>query len=61
MSKRRLVSLTTIRRFLSAQHGTTAIEYAIIASGISIAIITGVTTLGSAVKADLYDKLSALF
>ena len=60
MSMRCLVSLTTIRRFLRAQDGATAIEYALIASGISIAIAGAVTTIGSTVKNDLYAKLSAL-
>lgn len=57
----RIVSPTTIRRFLRAQEGATAIEYALIASGISIAIAATVTTLGSAVKTNLYDKLATLF
>ncbi len=60
MPMRRLVCRAAIRRFLRAQGGATAIEYAIIASGISIAIVTGVTTLGAVVKTNLYDKLAAL-
>lgn len=58
---RRLMSMPIIRRFLSAQEGATAIEYAMIASGISIAIVVSVTTLGTQVKTALYDKLAALF
>jgi pilus assembly protein Flp/PilA len=38
-----------VRRFLPAQEGTTAIEYALIASGIAGAIIATVTTLGGTV------------
>jgi pilus assembly protein Flp/PilA len=60
MSMRRLASLVAIRRFLRAQDGATAIEYALIAAGISIAIAGAVTTIGSTVKTDLYGKLAAL-
>lgn len=58
---RRLTSMPIIRRFLSRQDGATAIEYAMIAAGISIAIVGSVTTLGTQVKTALYDKLAALF
>lgn len=61
MMMRRLVENAPIRRFLRAQEGATAIEYAIIASGVSVAIAATITTLGSAVKTNLYDKLAALF
>lgn len=61
MPMRRLVANNLFRRFLPAQEGATAIEYALIASGISVAIAVTVTTLGSAVKTNLYDKLAALF
>jgi len=57
----RLMSKTNVRRFLSNEEGTTAIEYALIATGISVAIVGVVTTLGSQVKTTLYDKLAALF
>jgi len=46
---RRLVP-TTVRRFLPAQESATAIEYALIASGIAGAIVAGVTTLGGNVN-----------
>ncbi|MCK9907670.1 Flp family type IVb pilin [Microbacteriaceae bacterium K1510] len=55
------MSKTNVRRFLSNEEGSTAIEYALIASGISIAVVGAVTTLGSQVKTTLYDKLAALF
>ena len=48
-----------VRRFLRAQEGATAIEYAMIAAGISIAIVATVTTLGSAIKKNFYDKLGS--
>ena len=53
--------LPMLRSFLPAQQGTTAIEYALIASCISIAIVGAVTSLGSQVKTVFYDKLAALF
>jgi pilus assembly protein Flp/PilA len=37
----------TVLRFWANQSGATAIEYALIASGISLAIITAVNGLGS--------------
>jgi pilus assembly protein Flp/PilA len=39
-----------IGRFLGDEGGTSAIEYAIIASGVSIVIVGTVATLGTAVK-----------
>ena len=47
---RRLIS-RTVRRFLPAQEGATAIEYALIASGIAGAIVAVLTTLGGNVNA----------
>lgn len=60
MKIHRLVANIPLRRFLRAQEGATAIEYAMIASGISIAIAATVTSLGSAIKTTFYDKLSSL-
>lgn len=40
-----------LARFFFDESGATAIEYALIAAGISILIITGVTGVGSAVSA----------
>ncbi|MGH7880594.1 MAG: Flp family type IVb pilin [Candidatus Binataceae bacterium] len=50
-----------IRRFLAAHAGATSIEYALIAAGVSITIITIVTTLGSQLQSTFYDKLSSMF
>lgn len=50
-----------IRRLLGAPEGATAIEYALIASGVSIAILVGVSTLGSTIMTIFYDKLILLF
>ncbi len=41
---------TALGRFLRDDRGSTAIEYAIIASGVSIAIIGAVLTLGATIK-----------
>lgn len=46
-----------VRRFLRDESGATAIEYAMIASGIAVAIATTVVTLGSSVKG-LYVSVS---
>ena len=41
---------TTLRRFVRDKRGATAIEYAMIASGVSIVIAGTIVTLGSNVK-----------
>jgi pilus assembly protein Flp/PilA len=43
---RRFKLTAEVRRLRNLQDGATAIEYALIAAGISIAIVVGVTTLG---------------
>lgn len=58
---RRFVPSAQFARFGLAQGGSTAIEYALIASGISIAILGATTTLGSEIMTVFYDKLSNLF
>lgn len=45
------------RRFRADESGATAIEYGLIAAGISIAIITTVYNLGTQVKEALWDKV----
>jgi len=53
-----LVSLARLaRRFHADERGATAIEYALIAAGISVAIVTTVTNLGSTIKTALWDKI----
>lgn len=47
---RRFINSPRARRFPAAQEGTTAIEYAIIASGIAGVLIAAVTTLGGSVS-----------
>jgi pilus assembly protein Flp/PilA len=46
-----------VRRFRADQSGATAIEYGLIAAGISVAIITTVFNLGTAIKTNLWDKV----
>ena len=41
---------TLVRRFAKDQSGATAIEYGLIAAGISVAIITAVNALGTQLK-----------
>jgi pilus assembly protein Flp/PilA len=43
-------ALVAIKRFLRDESGTNAIEYGLIAAGISVAIITVVNTLGAQLK-----------
>jgi len=49
-----------VSRFRADDNGATAIEYAMLAAGISIAIIGVVSGLGSSLKTTFYDKLAAL-
>jgi pilus assembly protein Flp/PilA len=49
-----------VRRFRADQSGATAIEYGLIAAGIGMAIITVVFNLGTAIKANLWDKVGGI-
>jgi pilus assembly protein Flp/PilA len=40
-----------IRRFMRCRQGVTAIEYALLGSGIALAIITGVSAAGASLNA----------
>ena len=46
-------------RFMHDESGATAIEYAMIASGVAVAIASTVVTLGSSVKNNLYGNVAA--
>jgi len=50
-----------VRRFLADTRGATAIEYALVASGIGVAVAGAVWKLGDSVKTTLWDGLVALF
>lgn len=52
------ISIDLIRGFMRDERGTTAIEYALIASIISIAIATVAVTLGETVRDDLFGKVA---
>ncbi len=51
---------TLIRRFLQDDKGATAIEYGLIAAGISVAIILAVQTLGTNLNTTFSSVSSAL-
>lgn len=44
-----------LARFVKDESGATAIEYALIAAGIGIAILAGVNALGTAINAKFQD------
>jgi pilus assembly protein Flp/PilA len=48
-------------RFLADKRGATAIEYAMIAAGVGVAISGTVWGLGSALKTNWYDKMAGMF
>jgi pilus assembly protein Flp/PilA len=52
--------MTKFRPFLSNDSGATAIEYALIASLIAIAIIGGLTALGTRLSAEFSEVSAAL-
>lgn len=47
----------TMKRFAKEEGGSTAIEYALIASGISIAIAATAVSLGSSLRDDYFGKV----
>ncbi len=49
--------MRSIRRFVEDESGATAIEYGLIAAGVSVAIITVVNSLGSQLKST-FTKIS---
>lgn len=50
MSNRTAKTISNLGRFLHDDSGATAIEYAMIASGIAVAIATTIVSLGTTVK-----------
>jgi pilus assembly protein Flp/PilA len=50
--------LKTARAFARNENGATAIEYALIAGGISIVILVAVIAVGETVRDDLFGKVS---
>jgi pilus assembly protein Flp/PilA len=49
-----------VRRFIPAQEGATAIEYALIAGGIASAIVAVITTLGGSVNT-MWARVATMF
>ena len=56
----RFIPKTAIRRFLPAQEGTTAIEYAVIAAGIAIVLVTIISTIGGKLVV-MWSSIAAMF
>jgi pilus assembly protein Flp/PilA len=52
--------MSTIKRFFQDEKGATAIEYGLIAAGISVAIITVVTSLGTSLNTTFTSVQTAL-
>ena len=50
--------VASVARFMRDESGATAIEYALVASGIAVAIASTVVSLGSAVKNNLYGNIA---
>ena len=61
MSEFSIRMIARLRGFTAHERGATAIEYALMASGIALAIMSTVWGLGDSVRTNLYDKLAALF
>ena len=53
-------TIDLMRQFLVCERGATAIEYAMIAAGIAVAIVAAVSTLGSATN-NLFASVAAIF
>ncbi len=58
---RREFLIRQLHRFARNESGATAIEYALIAGGISVAIIAGVQMVGTEVMTNFYNGLVNLF
>jgi len=50
--------MTLLKKFMHDESGATAIEYGLIAAGISVAIITVVGSIGTKIKA-AFDSIEA--
>jgi pilus assembly protein Flp/PilA len=61
MQKRELRFPEAMRRLVRDESGTTAIEYTIIASVVSIAILAAAQGVGTALHDNFYDKAAKAF
>jgi pilus assembly protein Flp/PilA len=59
-SARQAITKDFARRFLHDERGATAIEYALIASGIAVAIAATIVSLGSGVQGMYSSVLTAM-
>lgn len=59
-SGRQAITRDSARRFVRDERGATAIEYALIASGIAVAIATTIVSLGSGVQGMYSSVLTAM-
>jgi pilus assembly protein Flp/PilA len=50
--------IASVARFVRDERGATAIEYALVASGVAVAIASTVVSLGSAIKNNLYNNVA---
>lgn len=58
MSATRKTNNNLLLRFVRCERGATAIEYALIASGIAIAIVATVLSLGSTLRDDMFGEVA---
>jgi pilus assembly protein Flp/PilA len=58
MKNQRSAIAASVLRFMHDERGATSIEYAMIASGVAVAIASTVMALGSAVKNNLYSNVA---
>ncbi len=58
MTSFRLKTEDAVRAFITDESGVTAIEYALIATGISVAIIVGFNYMGTSLKT-MYNSVAA--
>ena len=65
MSRKKLTLVSTLAllraRVAANEGGATAIEYALMASGIGLAVATTVLSVGSSLKTNFYDAIAAMF
>jgi pilus assembly protein Flp/PilA len=60
LEKTTIIALVPLARFMRDDGGATSIEYAMIASGIAVAIATAVVSLGSSVNGLYSGVLTAM-
>ncbi len=65
MSRKKLTLVSTLAllraRVAANEGGATAIEYALMASGIGLAVATTAFSVGSSLKTNFYDAIAAMF